>query len=270
MPFLTLKNNNDIFYLYNTTYKIYSDNLIKCKKKSFDTFKFINNFNKHTGTYSEEEKELKTKKYLKSVKSNIIDLAYNNKELFDYFITLTFNPKDKDNFPNGYNHEQAIELLKKWIDNQKHQNKNLSYILVPEFHESGQLHFHGLVGGADKWILEQAINPKTKKEIIKNGSRIYNLSNYKLGFTTVSYIKSREAVTNYISKYATKELITLKSKKRYWYSRNLKKPIVDFDYLDITLKENFINNDIIYNDIFSTENREIELLNYQLPIIDNK
>ena len=270
MPFLTLKNNDiDTFYLYNTMYKKYTDNSVKCKKTSFDIFKFIYRENQHNGRMSEEELEEKTKKYLKKVKTNIIDLAYNNKDFFDYFITLTFDSNNKKFFPNGYDHEVAIELLKKWIDNQKHQNKNMTYILVPEFHKSGNLHFHGLVGNVDTWVLIQAKNPNTGKEIIKNGSRIYNLSNYNLGFTTISKIKNSEAVTNYISKYATKELITLKSKKRYWYSRNLLKPIIEYDYLDSSLSENFSSQEVTYSDIFSTENREIELLNYHLPITED-
>ena len=267
MELLCLKNNDiDTFYAYNLTLKKYADNLIKCKKTSFITIKGFYRDNKHNGTMSIEDLELKSKQYLKNVKTNIIDLAYNNKDLFDYFITLTFDFKKGEE----YSHEKAIQKLEKWIDNQKHQNKNMSYILVPEFHQSGRLHFHGLVGNVPKWQLSIAINPHTNKPIKKNGIQIYNLDNYKIGFTTISKIKSREKVTFYISKYATKELITLKNKKSYWYSRNLKKPTTELNYIDTTLKEFFNDKNIIYENTFSTENREIELLNFKLPIIDSK
>ena len=260
MTLLCLKNNEiDTFYAYNLTLKKYSDNLVKCKKTSFTNIKGYYKDNKHTGTMNFDELEQKTKSYLKKVKTKIIDLAYNNRNDFDYFITLTFDFKKEK-----YSHEIAIEKLTKWIDNQKHQNKKMKYILVPEFHKSGRLHFHGLVGGVDKWQLEIAINPHTKKPIHKNGIQIYNLKNYDFGFTTISKIKSREKVTCYISKYATKELITLKNKKRYWYSRNLKKPTTELDYIDTSLKEHFINNDITYENTFSTDKREIELLNFIL------
>lgn len=266
MALLTLKNNEiDTFYMYNLTLKKYTDNLVKCKKTSFDVQKFISRECQHNGTYTEEELEEKSRKYLKLVKTNIIDLAYNNKHLFDYFVTLTFDFRNE-----VYSHEKAIENLKKWINNMKKQNKNMAYILVPEFHKSGRLHFHGIVGGVPNWKLEKAINAKTKKPMLINGIQIYNLKNYKLGFTTISKIKSSEKVCNYIAKYATKDLITLKSKKRYWYSRNLEKPKIEYDYIDTTLKEHFKNENILFNNIFSTENREIELLNYQLPIIDSK
>lgn len=267
MTLLCLKNNDiDTFYGYNLTLKKYSDNLVKCKKTSFMTIKGYYTYNQHNGKLSDIELEEKSRQYLKKVKTNIIDLAYNNKDLFEYFITLTFDFR-KDEV---YSHEKAVEKLQNWIDNQKHQNKNMTYILVPEFHKSGRLHFHGLVGNVPKWKLSKAINPHTNKPILKNGIQIYNLDNYNIGFTTISKIKSKEKVTCYISKYATKELITLKNKKRYWYSRNLKKPTTELDYIDLSLKEYFINNDITYNETFSTDNREIELLNYKLPIIDSK
>lgn len=260
MALLTLKNNDiDTFYLYNLTLKKYNDNLVKCKKTSFDIQKFTYRENQHNGSMSSEELEYKNSKYLKLVRTNIIDLAYNNKDKFEYFVTLTFDFKNE-----VYEHEKAVEKLKKWINNMKHQNKNMSYILVPEFHKSGRLHFHGLVGNVPNWKLKKAINAKTGKPIITNGVHIYNLVNYNLGFTTISKIKSSEKVSFYISKYATKDLITLKSKKRYWYSRNLEKPKIVYDYIDTTLEEHFKNENVLYNNIFSTQNREIELLTYQL------
>lgn len=265
MDVLTLCSNDiDIFYAYNSTLKKFDDNLVKCKRTSFDVIKGIPIYNKHDGTSTDEELELKTKAYLKKVKTNIIDLAYNNKNKFEYFITLTFSDKEI----GEYSHEKAIDLLKKWINNQKHQNKNMVYILVPEFHKSGRLHFHGLVGNVPRWKLEKAINPHTNKLIKINNTQIYNLTNYKLGYTTISKIKSHDKVTHYISKYATKELITLKSKKRYWYSRNLVKPKIEYGYLDTTLADYFKLENINYNDTFSTKNRDIEILTYQLPIID--
>lgn len=260
MDVLTLQNNEiDIFYAYNLTLKKYSDNLVKCKRTSFSNIKGICLYNQHNGKCTPEELEEKGRAYLKKVKTNIIDLAYNNKDKFEYFITLTFSDKEI----GDYNHEKAIKLLTKWIDNQKKQNPKMSYILVPEFHKSGRLHFHGLVGNVPKWKMSKAINPHTGKLIKINNTQIYNLDNYKLGYTTISKIKSKEKVTNYISKYATKELITLKSKKRYWYSRNLDKPVVQLGYIDTNLEDYFKDKDVLYSDTFIREDSSIELLNFQ-------
>lgn len=170
------------------------------------------------------------KRSLKRCKRDIIDLALNNSMHFEYFITLTF---DRRELPNGkYSHENAISALSKWLNNQKHQNKDMYYLIVPEFHKSGQLHFHGLVGNVPKWKFQEATNARTGKRIKENGIQIYNLLNYNLGFTTLSVIQDKEKVSNYIAKYATKELINLKFKKRYWYSRNLLTPTFDYIYLE--------------------------------------
>lgn len=263
MALLCLKNNDvDTFYAYNLTIKKYKDNFVKCKKNSFATIKGFYRDNQHTGTLSDEELEEKSRKYLKQVRSNIIDLALNNKEKFEYFITLTFDMKE------NYSHDRVVDLLIKWINNQKHQNRGMSYILVPEFHKSGRLHFHGLIGNVPKWELIECryAGGKMKGRLKKvNGLQIYQLKQYKLGYVEISKIQDPERVSNYISKYATKELITLKSKKRYWYSRDLEKPKIELDYIDTSLKEHFISQNITYNETFSTDNRDIELLTYHFP-----
>ena len=61
----------------------------------------------------------------------------------------------------------------------------------------------------------------------------------------------------------TKELITLKSKKRYWYSRNLVKPTIHLSYIDTNLQEYFKDKNVVYSDVFTREDSSIELLNFQ-------
>lgn len=201
---------------------------------------------------------------MKKVKTNILNLAFNYSN-WEYFITLTFDFREI----GEYSHEKAINLLTKWLDNQKHQNKNMVYILVPEFHKNGHLHFHGLISNVPKWNFEKSINSKTKKPLKINGLQIYNLVNYKLGFTTISKIVSQEKVSNYISKYATKELITLKNKKRYWYSKNLEKPKIEYGYLDTSLIDYVKSKNITYFDTIEKANCTTEIAQTILvPIID--
>ena len=59
------------------------------------------------------------------------------------------------------------------------------------------------------------------------GEEIYNINkrSFKYGFTIATKIESTEKVSNYITKYITKELITMsKGQHRYLYSKNLAKP----------------------------------------------
>lgn len=238
---------------YNTLVKSYADNKKLYKRYSFDINKGVAKSYLHNGSYSEEEKDLKIKKYLKKVRTEIIDLALNNYDKWEFFITLTFDLKD-------YSHDKAIDLLKRWLNNQRHLNKGMFYLLVPEFHKSGRIHFHGLVGNVPNWNLVKAVNPHNNKNIIINGSQIYNLSNYNLGFTTISYIKDKEKVSNYISKYATKELISLKNKKRYWFSRNLDRVVKSYNYFEDELIVSITDEQILYCKDFSHDSSCLELV----------
>lgn len=245
---------------YNTVKKQFQNGVSKIKKTSFSSIKGISRGGVHDGTYTVEQLEEKTKKYLKQVKTNIIDLAFNY-DKWEYFITLTFDFREV----GEYSHEKAINFLKKWINNQKHQNKHMTYLLVPEFHKSGRLHFHGLIANVPKWRFTEARNVSGR--LIKvNGVQIYNLDNYKLGFTTISKIQYQEKVSNYISKYATKELITLKNKRRYWYSRNLEKPKIEYGYLESSLSEYLKEQDNLLQDVEITYQNTIEKDNCKIEL----
>ncbi len=260
IQFIVVNNHLNVC-LYNTKITRFSNGVVKYKKSSYISSKGICPRNQHNGSCSEEELDAKTKKYLKIVRENILNLAFNFSK-WEYFITLTFDFRNR----GEYSHEKAIDLLTKWINNQKHQNRDMIYLLVPEFHKSGRLHFHGLIANVPKWEFIEAKRPDGTL-IKENGLQIYNLKNYKLGFTTISKIQDQEKVSNYITKYATKELITLKNKKRYWYSRNLEKPITDYDLINMDLKEYLEDKNVSFYRKFDKQECSIELAQ-ELPIID--
>ena len=83
-----------------------------------------------------------------------------------------------------------------------------------------RFHFHFLFNNYPEKFLTDSSHRDGKGRII------YNLTNYKLGYTTATIIDSVEASQHYITKYISKDLIELsKGKKRYWVSKNLKRPI---------------------------------------------
>lgn len=257
-----------IFATYNVSITSYSDNTKKIVYHSYKSIKGIQRDKQKSGGHcSEEEKERYKYLNLLRTKQTIIDYVKENSCIipWDYFVTLTF---DKEVVGDRENYDLCCDYLKKWINNQKHQNPNMEYLFVVEKHKEGGYHFHGAVRNVPKWKLVQAVNPHTGKDIIKNGSRIYNLTNYDLGFTTVSKIKNQDAVSVYISKYITKELIDLKHKKRYWCSKSLKLPKVE--YFESTQDEliDYISN---YNVSYAkADNREnFTTLYYSLTSSDN-
>lgn len=210
---------------YNTSIKTFADGSKKIKHTIYNRFKGLSR-KKSGGSCTEKEKEKLTRQNMYRSKSNLIDLVYHNSLVtpWEYFVTLTFNPEEVDSL----DYSTVSEVLAKWLDNMKHQNPQMLYVIVPELHKSGRIHWHGLFKNVPNWKLVPARSESTGRLIYKNGSQIYNLANYKYGFTTVSKIKNQEAVSVYMSKYMTKELIDLDYKKRYWSSRGLSRPTVEY------------------------------------------
>lgn len=247
-------NDMGIFASYNVEIIQYSNGTQKVLYHTFNkVVGLAKQKSKSGGVLSEEEKERFRYLNLINTKQKIIDYAYENHsgDPWEYFFTATFDPKKVD----SYNYDEVTQMLSNWLDNMKHQNKNMQYIIVPELHESGRIHFHGIFKHVPNWRLTIAVNPHTGKPIFKNGLQIYNLDNYKLGFTTVSRVVDQEAVSVYISKYINKNLINIKYKKRYWVSKSLKLPVTkyyDFDYEEL---QNYIKKfEVEYEKIDDREN----------------
>lgn len=216
-------------YFYNTSIKTYANGEQKIKYHNYDTCIGFPSLKKE-GRGSTESKEHSRYISLLRSKQKIIDLVYHNGLIkpWKYFLTLTFDP-DK---VNSNNYDDVSDALKKWINNMKHQNPQMEYVIVPEPHKSGRIHFHGLFRNVPNWLLTEARNPKTNRLIKKNGVQVFNLNNYKYGYSTVSVVKDLTAVSVYISKYMTKELLNLSYKKRYWSSRSLELPKVEYAMFD--------------------------------------
>ncbi len=137
---------------------------------------------------------------------------------WEWFITLTFDPNKID----STNYDLVTQKVSQWLKNmRKDYAPDLKYVMVPELHSDGRkFHFHALFSNVG------TMSFKDSGTSCSTG-KIYNLGNYKLGFTTATEITDSKKASNYLSKYITKELCALTpSKKRYWNSKNLDKPLV--------------------------------------------
>ena len=144
--------------------------------------------------------------------------------MWKYFITLTFNPDKVDSF----NYQEVTKKLSIWLNNlKKVYASDLKYIVVPELHKSGRYHFHGLIANTGNiQFIDSGKRTNT-------GDIIYNIGNYKLGFTTATEIKDCSKASSYITKYISKDLCAVtENKKRYWASRNLDKCVIDSYFLE--------------------------------------
>lgn len=162
----------------------------------------------------------------KQAMQRVYDLARSNN--WDWFLTMTFDGSTVDR----YSYDDCVNALKRWTDIMYHQGNK--WLIVPEQHKDGAYHFHGLVSGRLK--LTPGINPYTGKEILdKSGRPVYNVTNYRYGFTTVTSVSDSKKASGYLSKYLSKSLQVPKGKKRYWASKSLQRPAVE--YLVLTREE---------------------------------
>ena len=204
-----------IRYPTETSIRLYSKEVKTSQKENKKTKNYKSVF-----TPDKDNEHAQTVSQNRSI-NKIYELMRSN--MWEYFITLTFNPDKIDRF--DYN--ACSGALVRWLNNIKHNYApNLKYIIVPELHKNGAYHFHGLISDIGNIAMIDS-GKKTRFH-----ETIYNLGNYDLGFTTATKIKDSCKASNYITKYITKELCsTTKGKKWYWASRYLNKPIIEYCYM---------------------------------------
>lgn len=138
----------------------------------------------------EDRRAENVQRAVRRAKANLRDLALCNG--MKYFVTLTLDGAKIDR------HDMAAITRKvnAWCSNQV-QRTGLAYILVPERHKDGAVHFHGFVNDAVEVVdsgtlsvpwAKQPKRPRSKAQraewIAKGGKVVYNLPDWTLGFTT--------------------------------------------------------------------------------------
>lgn len=165
---------------------------------------------------------------LNRTKNTIYELSKSND--WEYFITLTFDPKRYD----STNYDEVTKILTEFMHRmRKIKSKDLTYMIVPEFHADGRkYHFHGLLANIGD------IKMIPSGHLDKDANDIYNMPAWIYGFSTATKIKDTVRASAYITKYITKECVQhTKYKKRYYASRNIKRPEVTYINSAASLEE---------------------------------
>lgn len=169
----------------------------------------------------------------------VADLGRSN--AFQYFVTLTLDPEKI----NRYDEAITRKELRRWLSHQV-QRRGLLYVLVPERHKDGAIHFHGMINGALPLIDSGTVKPpeggKPKRPRsaaqraawLENGGQIcYNISSWPYGFTSAFELVGdyRKAVA-YVCKYIGKDAEKIGG--RYYFSggdlRRPEKSYTDTDF----------------------------------------
>ena len=159
---------------------------------------------------------------LRRAKQAIYDLAALND--WKYFITLTLDQEQIDR----YNPKEVGQRVGKWLANMVQRREGFSYLVVPEHHKDGAIHFHGLISDGLNMVDSGTVKVPGKKKPIKRETArrqkipedqqtpIFNIADYKLGYSSaIPTYGSRDAMSRYMTKYITKDLQKIFG-KRYW------------------------------------------------------
>lgn len=183
----------------------------------------------------------------------VYDLASCTPDL-THFITLTLSKETV----NRYDPQTIIPKLNTWLHNRV-SRQGLTYIIVPELHKDGAIHFHGLINDALKLVDSGTLTkgsgrpkrPRSSKErdrlIVDGWHPVYNIPDWKYGFTTaIELYGQREAAVRYVVKYIGKATTTScgadcdglvhnhKIGGRYYYSGgNLQRPTTLYYNFDL-------------------------------------
>lgn len=201
----------------------------------------------HADLIAAGERERDREDNLRRAKQAIFDLAACND--WHYFITLTLDQKEI----NRYDPHEVGKRVNKWLANMVQRREGFSYLVVPEHHEDGAIHFHGLVTEGLKMVDSGTVSVPGRKKPIKRATAkrlkipdedqhpVYNVTDFPLGFSTaIPTYGSRGRLSAYMTKYITKDLQKIFG-KRYWAGGNLRrKPkayAISLDYENMTGKE---------------------------------
>lgn len=140
---------------------------------------------------------------------------------FTHFVTLTYRGEQSTD------DDKRMAILSNWLKYMKKKHGKFNYVIVPERHENGALHFHGVID-LKEFELSKGINPENGRFVIRRGQQIYNIESWvkNNGWGHAEIIRDQMKLANYMTKYIVKDFETTvsKHKKKYWCSKGLNKP----------------------------------------------
>lgn len=161
-----------------------------------------------------------------------------------YFCTFTLDQEKIDR----YDIKVITNKLNRWLSHQV-QRRGIAYVMVPELHQDGAIHFHGMLTEGLEVVDSGTIIPRGEDRprrprsdeqerawLRAGGRKVYNLPGWPYGFTTALQLEGcYEAAVNYVCKYISKclgespDYLPCKVGGRWYYSGGaLGRPDVEF------------------------------------------
>ena len=186
-------------------------------------------------------------------RGKVRDLAKANK--WDFFVTLTFAPLLIDR----YDMTKITKTMNAWLSHQV-ERQGMKYVMVPERHKDGAIHFHGLIAWENPaawkleaepsgtWIVPGSDKPRRPRSAYERAKwagdpdtyhEVFNLRRYTLGFTTaIRLYGDQSRAVEYVCKYIGKQQggeIEKPGGRWYYSGGKLQRP--DVEFCDIGYRE---------------------------------
>ena len=159
---------------------------------------------------------------------------------FKYFVTLTLDKDKIDRYDMGV----ITKTMGRWLDNHVRRH-GLKYVLVPERHQDGAVHFHGFFNDAlcavDSGTISLSGDKKPHRPLnaaqraawlADGGHVVYNLPDWKYGFTTaIELYGTYAASVAYVCKYVRKQDEKIGGRWVYC-GGDLREPVISYPDID--------------------------------------
>ena len=193
---------------------------------------------------------------MRRARAKLRRLALSNE--FDYFVTLTLDKKRIDR----YDPQSIMKQVNRWLDNMVRRH-GLRYVLVPERHKDGAIHFHGFFAGEGLEAVDSGTidvpgskkprRPRDDQEraawLEAGGHVVYNLPQWGYGFTTALRLYGTySAAVGYVCKYIGKQEGERPMGRWYYSGGDLHEPRKEYAVLDYRqLKEDFASSAVEFD-----------------------
>ena len=159
-----------------------------------------------------------TERARRRARAAVRDLARCNP--MTHFITLTFDPHK---VASRYDPAEVVRKTCQWADNQA-KRRGVKYILIPEHHKDGAIHFHGFCSAGLPMV------DSGHKDTA--GHKVWNVSGWSYGFSTaIELYGDYAAAVSYVCKYIGKQADKIGG--RWYYSGGgLQRPEVTLHNMD--------------------------------------
>lgn len=177
---------------------------------------------------SKKGRDRKLDSAVSRARKNVLELALCNP--WDWFGTFTL---DKEKY-NRYDLEKFHKDFTQWIrDQRKKTGAPIRFLLVPELHQDGAWHIHGLLYSVPGLVsfrdLRTQLHTRVPDKLVDGDFYCWMDFHQKFGFCSLGAIRDPIGVSHYIAKYITKstdESGVDVGKHLYYCSRGLDRSVL--------------------------------------------